>query len=154
MSPPVKIVFGTGSVGDRLTGATAQEAFDLFRKHSHVEIDTAAVYPPPNPGVSEVEIGKVHPEWAQVSTKVLPGVERANSREKVQQSLQTSLEKLNGLDVDIYYFHSPDVVTPMEEQAAAMDEAHKAGKFKRFGISNFSPAQVEELVEIAERKGE
>ena len=112
------------------------------------------MYPPPNPGVSEVEIGKVHPEWAQVSTKVLPGVERANSREKVQQSLQTSLEKLNGLDVDIYYFHSPDAATPMEEQAAAMDEAHKAGKFKRFGISNFSPEQVEELVEIAERKGE
>ena len=33
-------------------------------------------------------------------------------------------------------------------------KAHKAGKFKRFGISNFSPEQVEELVEIAERKGE
>jgi aflatoxin B1 aldehyde reductase len=154
MSPPVKIVFGTGSVGDRLTGATAQEAFDLFRKHGHVEIDTAAAYPPPNPGAGEVEIGKVHPDWAQISTKVLPGVERANSREKLQQSLGTSLEKLDGLDVDIYYFHSPDAATPMEEQAAAMDEAHKAGKFRRFGISNFAPEQVEELVEIAERKGE
>jgi aflatoxin B1 aldehyde reductase len=42
----------------------------------------------------------------------------------------------------------------MEEQAKAMDEAFKAGKFKRFGISNFSPEQVEELVGIAEREGE
>jgi aflatoxin B1 aldehyde reductase len=154
MSPPVKIVFGTGSVGDRLTGASAQEAFDLFHKHGHVEIDTAAVYPPPNPGASETEIGKVQPEWAQVSTKVMPGVERANSREKMQQSLEASLEKLNGLEVDVFYYHSPETVTPMEEQAAAMDEAYKTGKFKRFGISNFSPQQVEELVEIAERKGE
>jgi aflatoxin B1 aldehyde reductase len=154
MSPPVKVVFGTGSIGHSITGASAQEAFDLFRKHGHVEIDTAAVYPPPNPGASETEIGRVHPDWAQVSTKALPGVERANSREKMQQSYEASAEKLNGLDVDIYYFHAPEAVTPMEEQAAAMDEAHKAGKFKRFGISNYSPQQVEELVEIAERMGE
>jgi len=152
MSPPVKIVFGTGSIGDRITGASTKEAFDLFRKHGHVEIDTAAAYPPPNPGASETEIGRVQPDL-QVSTKVMPGVERANSREKMQQSLASSLEKLSGLDVDVYYFHTPDATTPMEEQAAAMDEAHKAGKFKRFGISNFSPQQVEELMEIAEKKG-
>ena len=154
MSPPVKIVFGTGSVGDRITGASTQEALDLLHKHGHVEIDTAAVYPNNQPGASESEIGKVHPDWARVSTKVMAGVERSNSRGKMQQSLEGSLEKLNGLDLDIFYYHVPEAATPMEEQAAAMDEAHKAGKFKRFGISNFSPEQVEELAEIAERKGE
>jgi aflatoxin B1 aldehyde reductase len=153
MSPSPKIVFGTGSVGDRLTGASAQEALCLFHAHGHVEIDTAAAYPMNQPGASESEIGQIHPDWAQVSTKVIGHGERANSREKVQQGLEASLEKLNGLDVDIFYFHVPDAVTPMEEQAKAMDEAFKAGKFKRFGISNFSPEQVEELVGIAEREG-
>jgi len=153
MSSPPKIVFGTGSIGDRFTGASAQEALDLFRKHGHVEIDTAAVYPMNNPGASETEIGRIHPDWAQVSTKVTGGIERGNSREKMQQSLAGSLERLNGLGVDVFYFHVPDLVTPMEEQAKAMDEAFKAGKFKRFGISNFSPEQVEELVGIAEREG-
>jgi aflatoxin B1 aldehyde reductase len=155
MSPTPKIVFGTASIGDRITGASAQEALDLFHAHGHVEIDTAAVYPPPNPGASESEIGKLQvADWVQVSTKVMPGVERANSREKLQQSLTSSLEKLNGLDVDIFYFHAPDAATPMEEQAKAMDEAFREGKFKRFGISNFSPEQVEELVGIAGREGE
>jgi aflatoxin B1 aldehyde reductase len=154
MSPTPKIVFGTASIGDRITGASAQEALDLFHAHGHVEIDTAAVYPPPNPGASESEIGQIHPDWAAVSTKVMPGVERANSREKLQQSLTSSLEKLNGLDVDILYFHAPDAATPMDEQAKAMDEASREGKFKRFGISNFSPEQVEELVGIAGREGE
>jgi aflatoxin B1 aldehyde reductase len=107
-----------------------------------------------NPGASETEIGRIHPDWAQVSTKVTGGIERGNSREKMQQSLAGSLERLNGLGVDVFYFHVPDLVTPMEEQAKAMDEAFKAGKFKRFGISNFSPEQVEELVGIAEREGE
>jgi len=153
MSPPVKIVFGTGPFGDRITGDSAKEAIDLFHKHGHVELDTAATYPPTSPGASESEIGKVHPVWARVSTKVLVGVEQANSREKVEQSLQGSLERLNGLDVDVFYFHTPDA-TPLEEQAAVMDDAYKAGKFKRFGVSNFSPQQIEELVEIAERKGE
>jgi aflatoxin B1 aldehyde reductase len=154
MSPTPKIVFGTASIGDHITGASAQEALDLFHAHGHVEIDTAAVYPPPNPGASESEIGQIHPDWAAVSTKVMPGVERANSREKLQQSLTSSLEKLNGLDVDILYFHAPDAATPMDEQAKAMDEASREGKFKRFGISNFSPEQVEELVGIAGREGE
>lgn len=153
MSPPIKIVFGTGSIGDRITDASTKEAIDLFRKQGHVEIDTAAAYPVNSPGASESEIGAVHPDWAAVSTKIMPGVERANSRDKMQQSLAASLEHLNGLEIDILYFHAPDAATPMEEQAAAMDEAFKAGKFKRFGISNFSPEEVEELVEIAERKG-
>ena len=154
MSPPPKIVFGTGSIGDRLTGSSAQEALELFHKHGHVEIDTAAAYPINIPGASESEIGRIHPDWAKVSTKIIGYGERANSREKVQQGLEASLQKLNGMEVDMLYFHTPEAVTPMEEQAKAMDEAFKAGKFKRFGISNFSPEQVEELVGIAGREGE
>lgn len=34
-----------------------------------------------------------------------------------------------------------------------MNEAYKAGKFERFGISNYSARQVEELVSICEKNG-
>jgi aflatoxin B1 aldehyde reductase len=34
-----------------------------------------------------------------------------------------------------------------------MNEAYKAGKFERFGISNYSAQQVEELVSICEKNG-
>jgi len=79
---------------------------------------------------------------------------RANSLDNVRDSLATSEKQLNGKEIDILYFHMPDAVTPLEEQAAAMDEAFRKGKFKRFGISNFTPQAIEELMEIVERKGE
>lgn len=150
---PVKIVFGAGSVGGTIIGDDVKEVVDLFHKHGHSEIDTAAAYPINDFGASERNLGKQDLSWARVSTKVIAMKERANSLERVREGLAESQEKLSGKDIDIYYFHLPETVTPMEEQAAAMDEAYKAGKIKRFGISNFSPKQVEELMEVVERKG-
>jgi aflatoxin B1 aldehyde reductase len=34
-----------------------------------------------------------------------------------------------------------------------MNKAHKAGKFERFGISNYTAEEVEKLVEICETNG-
>lgn len=151
---PAKVVFGAGSVGDSIAGDDVREVLDLFRKHGHVEIDTAATYPINDFGASEKALAEQDLSWAQVSTKVSAFGERANSLEKVRKAFESSSKGLNGKEIDIFYFHLPDTVTPMEEQASAMDEAYRAGKFKRFGISNFSPQQVEELMEVVERKGE
>lgn len=154
---PVKVVLGAGFIGGSpgVTGAEADEYTSLFRQHGHVEIDSAATYPIDNFGASEKYLGQ-HGDlgWAQVSTKLSAMGERANSLEKLRPGITESQKNLNGVDIDIYYFHLPEVVTPMEEQAAAMDEAFRGGKFKRFGISNFAPEQIEELMEIAERNGE
>jgi aflatoxin B1 aldehyde reductase len=151
---PAKVVFGAGSIGDGLGGDDVKIALDLFRKHGHVELDTAATYPINNFGASEKALGQEDLSWASLSTKVSAMKERANSLENVRRGLEASQKQLNGKEIDIYYFHMPDAVTPMEEQAAAMDEAYRAGGFKRFGISNFSPENIEELMEIVERKGE
>ena len=151
---PAKVVLGTGSVGDTLTGEDLKQTLDLFRKHGHVELDTAATYPINNFGASEKALAQEDLSWASVSTKISALRDRANSLENVRDSLATSQKQLNGKEIDILYFHMPDAVTPLEEQAAAMDEAYRAGKFKRFGISNFAPQQIEELMEIVERKGE
>ncbi|TVY87572.1 Oxidoreductase, partial [Lachnellula willkommii] len=51
-------------------------------------------------------------------------------------------------DVDLYYFHSPDPATPIEESLSAIREAYAAGKFKRFGLSNFLPADVQKIHDI------
>jgi aflatoxin B1 aldehyde reductase len=151
---PAKVVFGTGSIGDSLTGDDVKTVLDLFRKHGHSELDTAATYPINNFGASEKALGQQDLSWATLSTKVSAMKDRANSTENVRQGLKTSQKQLNGKEIDVYYFHMPDAVTPMEEQAAAMDEAYRGGGFKRFGISNFSPKNIEELMEIVERKGE
>lgn len=151
---PAKVVFGTGSVGDTLTGDDLKKTLELFRKHGHVELDTAATYPINNFGASEKALAQQDLSWASVSTKISALRERANSLENVRDSLSASQKQLDGKEIDILYFHMPDAVTPLEEQAAAMDEAFRAGKFKRFGISNFAPQQIEALMEIVERKGE
>jgi len=47
----------------------------------------------------------------------------------------------------------PDASTPLDETIAAVDVLYKEGKFKRFGVSNYSAHQVDELVKTADAKG-
>jgi aflatoxin B1 aldehyde reductase len=51
------------------------------------------------------------------------------------------------------YFHSPDTKVPWEEQLAATNELYKQGAFKRLGLSNFTPEQVQEVYDISKKNG-
>ena len=53
--------------------------------------------------------------------------------------------------IDIMYLHSPDRTTPFLETCAAMDSHHRAGHFRRFGLSNYRADEVEQIVDICER---
>ena len=55
--------------------------------------------------------------------------------------------------VHIEYLHAPDRETPFAETCEAINEAYKAGKLEKFGLSNFSPEEVEEVVELCEKNG-
>lgn len=55
--------------------------------------------------------------------------------------------------VDIYNIHAPDPTIPLEETLRGMNDAYEAGLFKRFGLSNFTAAQVEEVHAICTAKG-
>ncbi|KAL8678216.1 MAG: hypothetical protein Q9186_005399 [Xanthomendoza sp. 1 TL-2023] len=50
--------------------------------------------------------------------------------------------------VDLYYLHGPDVTTPIEETLSAIQELYAAGKFKRFGISNYLAPDVQKIHDI------
>lgn len=151
---PVKVVLGVASVGTpTLSGDAAIKFINAFNAHGHVELDTAAMYPPGNPGHSEPELAGA-PSWAAISTK-LPGSFEpgAQSGERIIQGLAVGLDKLKKEQVEILYLHFPDSSIPFEGTLAAVNEAYKAGKLRRFGISNFSPAQVKEVLMICEEKG-
>ena len=64
-----------------------------------------------------------------------------------------SLEALKTDKVDIMYLHAPDRLTPFEETCRAMDAEYRKGKFARFGISNYTADEVEEIVSICEKHG-
>lgn len=57
------------------------------------------------------------------------------------------------LQVDIYYIHAPDNRVPFEDTLAGINELYKTGVFRRFGLSNFNPAQVEEVLKICNDRG-
>lgn len=54
--------------------------------------------------------------------------------------------------VDVYYIHAPDRRASLEEMLAGINTLYKAGKFRRFGLSNFLAAEVEEVIRIAKEK--
>ena len=53
----------------------------------------------------------------------------------------------------ILYLHCPDRATPFAETLEAVDRLHKAGKFVRLGLSNFTAAEVAEVVMTCKYKG-
>lgn len=51
------------------------------------------------------------------------------------------------------YLHAPDRETPFRETLEAMNQGYKQGVFKKFGLSNYKPEEVEEIVGICEKEG-
>ena len=45
--------------------------------------------------------------------------------------------RVRASSIDMWYLHAPDRTTPYEVTLKAIDELHKEGKFRRFGISNY-----------------
>lgn len=67
------------------------------------------------------------------------------------RALDDSLEALQTRKVDLYYLHAPDRQVPFAETLEAIDKEYKAGKFTRFGVSNYTAAEVEEIVALCKK---
>ncbi|KAE8137815.1 NADP-dependent oxidoreductase domain-containing protein [Aspergillus pseudotamarii] len=147
--------FGTGSPQAKFYDeATASPILTTLQARNITVLDTARAYPVGSPGTSEKILGDLHvPSWATVSTKVLswkPGSHRAD---RVKESITASLEALKTDKVDILYLHAPDRATPFEETCRAIDAEYRVGKFARFGLSNYTAEEVEEILTICEKHG-
>ncbi|WP_308799427.1 L-glyceraldehyde 3-phosphate reductase [Agromyces silvae] len=129
-----------------------RRAFDLGITH----FDLANNYGPPY-GAAEENFGRVlatdfapYRDEVIISTKagwdMWPGPYGVGgSRKYLTASLDRSLASM-GLDyVDIFYHHRPDPETPLEETAAALDAAVRAGKALYVGVSSYSAEQSREI---------
>lgn len=75
------------------------------------------------------------------------------SRKYLVASLNQSLKRM-GLDyVDIFYSHRFDPATPLEETMMALDHIVKSGKALYAGISNYSPEQTTQAIQILNKLG-
>jgi aryl-alcohol dehydrogenase-like predicted oxidoreductase len=73
------------------------------------------------------------------------GIERDSSPEFLREGVEESLRHLGVEAIDLYQVHWPDHGTPFDETGAALKELVEAGKIRHVGVSNFSPAELEQL---------
>jgi aryl-alcohol dehydrogenase-like predicted oxidoreductase len=61
-------------------------------------------------------------------------------------AIEASLRRLRTDHVDLYQVHWPDPKTPIEETGKTLLEIQKSGKARYVGVSNYSVAQMEEML--------
>ncbi|VUC24739.1 unnamed protein product [Clonostachys rosea] len=133
--------------GARITDInTFKNALDVFQARGYNEVDTARVYVGRKQEAFTREAG-----WKDrgltLATKIqYPSNPGDNTADKVLESAEISLKELGTDVVDILYLHRADRAVPFAETLEAIDKLHKAGKFVRFGISNFTAFEVAEIV--------
>jgi aryl-alcohol dehydrogenase-like predicted oxidoreductase len=121
-------------------------------------LDTADIYG--NRGKSEEFLGEVlqgRRDRVVLATKfggdMGEGTTARGSREYIHKAVDESLRRLRTDYVDVYQYHTPDHVTPLEDTFAALDELVQAGKVRHVGHSNLEAAQVEEVDKLAQDRG-
>jgi aryl-alcohol dehydrogenase-like predicted oxidoreductase len=155
-----RIALGTWAIGGWMWGGS-NESDAISTIHAALDrginlIDTAPVY---GFGRSEEIVGKAlavggRRKRAFIATKVgldwKDGKPFRNARKaRIIKEAEDSLRRLQTDIIDLYQVHWPDPHTPLAEVAEAMGELHRAGKVRAIGVSNFSPAQMEEFRKVA-----
>lgn len=120
--------------------------------------DTANVY---MRGESEKVVGEALRDYRRdsyvLATKVWGQMgdgpnDRGLSRKHIIEQCDASLKRL-GMDyIDLYYCHSFDPSTPIEESLRAMDDLVRQGKVLYVGVSNWTAVQMTEAIQIADRR--
>ncbi|NKE60798.1 aldo/keto reductase [Lentzea sp. PSKA42] len=64
------------------------------------------------------------------------------SRRYVRHAVEASLHRLGTDWIDLYQYHEPDGVTPIEETVAALEELVREGKVRHIGCSNLPAEQL------------
>jgi len=63
----------------------------------------------------------------------------------LRKGVEASLDALGTDYVDLYQVHWPDPATPIRETAAALAELVRDGLIRHVGVSNYTPAQIDEF---------
>jgi len=70
------------------------------------------------------------------------------SADYLTTSVENSLKRLNVDYLDMFLLHRPDYLFNAEEVAQTFEQLKASGKVKHFGVSNFSPSQVNLLQSV------
>jgi len=157
--PEVSVVgLGGNNFGARCDREQTRAVVEAALDAGITLIDTADVY---SQGTSEEYLGEIlegRRERVVLATKFgheMPGGPDAprGSREWIRWACEQSLRRLRTDVVDVYQYHRPDGVTPLEQTLEALNELVEEGSVRWIGSSNFPPGQVEAAERIARDRG-
>jgi aryl-alcohol dehydrogenase-like predicted oxidoreductase len=141
--------------------AQAREIFDRYIELGGNFVDTANGY---TQGNSERMVGKFISDKklrdrVVLATKFTFNTDQGNpnaggnGRKNVYFSLEASLKRLQTDYVDLYWLHAWDLVTPVEEVLATLNDLMREGKIRYFGFSDTPAWYVARAQTLAEKEG-
>jgi aryl-alcohol dehydrogenase-like predicted oxidoreductase len=121
-------------------------------------LDTADIY---HRGESERVVGRAiadrRDQWILATKGRGPMGEGPNdqgaSRLHLMQALEASLRRLGTDYVDLYYVHTPDYQTPIDETLRTLDDMVRSGKVRYLACSNFRAWRLCEALWTSDRLG-
>ncbi|QDH79750.1 aldo/keto reductase [Echinicola soli] len=134
----------------------ASRLIDICMERGINFFDTANVY---SLGDSEIVLGKAlkgKRNKTIVSTKATFQMgespnEKGSSRYHLLNALDDSLKRLGTDYIDLYFMHSYDPQTPIEETLKTLDLMVKSGKVRYIGCSNFAAWQLMKSLSVSEK---
>lgn len=125
--------------------------------------DTADTYGA-EPGLSETMLGRAlgsRRDEIVLATKFGMDLGGANgpdfgargSRRYIVTAVEASLRRLGTDHIDLYQFHTPDPLTPIEETLDALDDLVRSGKVRYIGHSNRAGWQIADAEHVARARG-
>lgn len=148
---------GCNNFGGRIDEAASRAVIDAALDAGVTFFDTADIYG--NKGGSEEVIGRAlagRRDRVVLATKfggeMGDGDTARGARAYIRQAIDVSLRRLQTDRIDLYQYHQPDGVTPIEETLGALHELVEEGKVRAIGSSNFTAQMVEEADGIAKAR--
>lgn len=147
---------GTMTWGNDTDEPEARSIFKSFIDAGGNFIDTADSYAG---GISEELVGQIIAEVGNrdsifLATKAVvvdPPRKYNASASHITNALNTSLIRLGVDFVDLWQMHHWDILTPLEETLRAIEINYRQGKFRYFGISNYSSWQTALIINECKR---
>jgi pyridoxine 4-dehydrogenase len=145
---------GEGAWGEPRDPAEARRVLRRAVELGVTLIDTADAY---GPEIAERLIAEaLHPYAPGLVIATKGGITRQGPAKTeyvgragyLIQCVEMSLRRLKLERIDLYQLHRIDPRTPLEESLGALQQMQEQGKIRHIGLSEVSPAQIEEALKI------
>ena len=145
------------SQDDRIT-----KTYEILNAHGVNKIDVAQIY-----GDSEDSVGRtgagskyglqIDTKWGGGFLPILFGVSIPDSPDEVKKMIldaaRASVARLAVDQIDVFYVHAPPKDVALEVVLEGINDAHREGLFRRFGLSNYRAADVQRAHDVARANG-